>query len=159
MFNLSSYYTRSPSSGIWLLVYGEKFVGFIAIDASADSRDDETVTEAAKEDKKYLQRIARPGTSAVATIRHFYVMDEYRSTAIQNDLLEFAVRNTFEKERTVKSIRAIESTLDGWAIQAYQEQGFIVDKKIGKIGVLGWDVRSRVLTREKWEKSKGKKET
>lgn len=159
LLDIATYYGRSPSSGVWVLVYGDKFVGFVAVDASVDSRSDETVTDAAQEDRRYLQRIAKPGTSSVATIRHFYVMEEYRATGVQNDLLEIAVRNAFENDRAVKSIRAVESALEDWATRAYQDLGFVIDKKIGKVGVLGWDLRSRILTKEKWENSNVKKQT
>lgn len=123
-----------------------------------DSLSEETLNDADKDDKKYLQNKWRKGTSATASIRHFYAMEEYRGTDVQDDLLEYAVRHAFEADKTVKTIRATENTLDSWATRAYQRQGFLIDKTVGKLGLLGWAIRSRVLTRKQWEGSQKKAE-
>lgn len=157
MFNIAAYYARSPSSGIWVLRYGQNFVGFVAIDASLDALSEEPVTEAAKDDRKYLQNLARKGTSHSAVIRHFYVMEEYRPSDVQDDLLEYAIKHAFGSDRAVKSIRVNEDTVEKWLPMAYQKQGFAIDKKTANLGTLGWAERSRLLTRSKWEESKGKK--
>ncbi|KAI0704844.1 hypothetical protein BC835DRAFT_1261925 [Cytidiella melzeri] len=157
MYQIEPYYTRSPASGVWILEYGEKFVALIAIDASVDSLSEETLNDANKDDKKYLQNKWRKGTSSTASIRHFYAMEEYRGTDIQEDLLEYAVKHVFEAEKTVKSIRATENELDSWATRAFQRQGFVIDKTVGKLGISGWKLRSRVLTRKRWEENEKKK--
>lgn len=157
MYQIEPYYTRSPASGVWILEYGQKFVGLICVDASMDSLSEETLNDANKDDKKYLQNKWRKGTSSTANIRHFYTMYEYRKTEVQDDLLEYAVKHAFEADSTVKSIVATENTLDRWATRAYQKHGFAIEKSIGKMGILGWELRTRVLTRKRWEELQKKK--
>ena len=158
MYQVEPYYSRSPASGVWILEYGQKFVGLICVDASMDSLSEETLNDANKDDKKYLQNKWKKGTSHTANIRHFYVMEEYRPTDVQEDLLEYAVKHVFGADRTIKSIVATENTLDGWATRTYQKEGFAVEKTIGKVGALGWPLRRRVLTRKRWEEKQKKGE-
>lgn len=54
--SIKDHYSLSPASGFWIVEYGDKFVGLIAIDASTE--DDST---------------KRPEAKTTATIRHFYV--------------------------------------------------------------------------------------
>lgn len=154
---MEAYYSRSPASGLWLLEFGDKFVGLIAIDASLDSQSNETL-DSLQNDKKAQQRTTKKGTSSVATIRHFYVMEEYRSTYVQDDLLQHAVKQAFQSDKTVKMIRGVECTLDKWATKAYRKAGFIVEQVIAKLGILRWSVRTRVLKRSQWEESLKKSE-
>lgn len=151
MYQIEPYYTRSPASGVWILEYGEKFVGLICVDASMDSLSEETLNDANKDDNQYLQKKWKKGTSSTANIRHFFAMEQYRSTDIQEDLLEYAVKKVFEADKTVQSIYVTENTLDSWTSRAYQRQGFVVEKTVGKVGILGWELRTRVLTRKRWE--------
>lgn len=148
MVNIYDYYfKRSPASGFWILEYGDKFVGFIAIDASADSTFEERITSGAKK----VKDTKITGTSSIATIRHFYVYDKYRPALAQDDLLRFAVEHAFTSDKKVMSIHAADNSLASWASAAYRRQGFIISKVIGKVGVLGWPVKSRELSRKRWE--------
>ena len=55
--DIGKYYSlRSPASGFFILEYGDKFVGFIAVDASIDSTSEETSIASVKsnEDFKHL---------------------------------------------------------------------------------------------------------
>ncbi|KAI0348050.1 hypothetical protein BDW22DRAFT_1350191 [Trametopsis cervina] len=151
LYQIEPYYSRSPSSGVWILEFGPKFVGLVCVDASQDSLSEETLKDADKDDKKYLQNKWRKGTSNTAVIRHYYVMEQYRETGITDDLLEYVIKQTFNNDKTVKSIRATESRLEKWTTKALQQQGFTIEKTVGKLGLLGWELRSRVLTRKVWE--------
>lgn len=82
-------------------------------------------------------------------------MEEYRSALMQEDLLHFAVEQAFSTDRKVKKIKAVDSALQPWAGAALAKEGFATEKQLGKIGILSWAVRSRVLTREKWEQTSG----
>ncbi|KIP11990.1 hypothetical protein PHLGIDRAFT_27606 [Phlebiopsis gigantea 11061_1 CR5-6] len=152
ILDFHAYYARSPASGFWILEYGKKFVGLIAIDASLDSTSDKTVVSNGNPSQvaAVQKETSKRGTSEVATIRHFYVMEEYRSTLMQEDLLHFAVQQTFSMDRKVKKIKAADSTLEPWGGAAMTKEGFTTEKQLGKMGILGWAIRSRVLTREKW---------
>ncbi|KAI0094651.1 hypothetical protein BDY19DRAFT_913875 [Irpex rosettiformis] len=158
MYQVEPYYARSPASGVWILEYGEKFVGLICVDASMDSLSEETLNDANKDDRKYLQNKWEKGTSHTANIRHFYAMTEYRKTGVQEDLLEYAIKHVFETDKTVKTIVATENTLDDWTTRAYRKEGFGVDRVVGKMGILGWELRRRVLTRKQWEERQKKAE-
>lgn len=155
ILDLHAYYSRSPASGFWILEYGVKFVGLIAIDASLDSTLDTTVSSNgnAAQIAAVKKQTSKKGTSEVATVRHFYVMEEYRTTFMQEDLLQFAVQHTFSKDSKVKTIEAVDSTLELWAGKAMTKEGFSVEKTLKRIGILGWYTRSRVLKRGRWEQN------
>lgn len=78
-------------------------------------------------------------------------MEQYRETGITDDLLEYVIKQTFNNDKTVKSIRATESRLEKWTTKALQQQGFTIEKTVGKLGLMRWELRSRVLTRKAWE--------
>ncbi|OBZ79341.1 hypothetical protein A0H81_00752 [Grifola frondosa] len=144
--DIVAYYSRSPASGFWLLEYGTRFVGLIAIDASTDSLSEETV--AAKGRVNTSQ-----GTNTDATIRHFYVEEAYRKTFIQNDLLAHAIAHAFSNDAAVQRIRAAESPLQRYIGDALREQGFQLEKKTERIGALRWQNSIRVLDRKRWKLS------
>ena len=152
MIDFEAYYSRSPASGIWILEYGSKFIGLIAVDASLDSESEQTLSSNVDDpqNKAIRKQIGKKGTSSVATIRHFYIMEEYRRAFVQEDLLHFAVSHAF-KDPKVKVIRAVDATYDKWKAAAFTKEGFSVEKELRRIGVLRWIVRSRELTRERWE--------
>lgn len=144
MSDISGYYSRSPSSGFWILDYGERFVGLIAIDASqADT------ASGAGSSKKTLK-----GTSATATIRHFYVTEEFRASGVQDDLLTHAVRHTFRSDAAVLRITAHESSLIPYIPKCLGKHGFQkVDKAEKVVGLFRWKFCMRILERGNWEKS------
>ncbi|EKM61012.1 uncharacterized protein PHACADRAFT_247306 [Phanerochaete carnosa HHB-10118-sp] len=153
MIDLQAYYSRSPSSGIWIFEYGSKFVGLLALDASLDAALDKTFSTngTPAQNNAIKKQFSKKGTSQVATIRHFYVMEEYRAALAQEDLLHFAVSQAFTEDHKVKVIKGIDSDLDRWKEAAFTKCGFIVEKGLRSIGLFGWKVRSRGLTRERWQ--------
>jgi hypothetical protein len=153
LLDLSEYYTRSPSSGLWILEFGEKFVGLLALDASLDSMSVKTFSSNgnASQTAALRKQLSKKGTSAVATIRHFYIMEEYRPALIQEDLLEYAVSQAFSKDPKVKAIKAVDSDFEKWKAAALTKEGFVVEKELKRVGLLRWKIRSRELTRERWE--------
>ncbi|KAJ7169933.1 hypothetical protein C8R46DRAFT_1090588 [Mycena filopes] len=117
----------SPASGFWMVDYGERFVGLIAIDASEET----------------------------ATIRHFYVQEPYPATGIQDDLLSHAVNHCFNAHSgTVQHIRATDSSLVPYVGKALQNAGFVLDEHTETVGVLRWKLRTRLLRRDIWEKKR-----
>ncbi|KAH7915808.1 hypothetical protein BJ138DRAFT_1122328 [Hygrophoropsis aurantiaca] len=139
MVDIPIYYSRSPSSGFFILEYGDTFVGLIATDASEDSMSDKTVTT--------NNHAASKATLRVATIRHFYVEEPFRKIKIQNDLLQHAIRHTFEGGTTVDSISATSSPLIEYIRISLQENGFQYDKTARHVGIYGWKVTKMVLKR------------
>lgn len=155
ILDIRSYYSRSPASGFWILEFGDKFVGFIAVDASLDATSEDTVISSATQGSKASRKevvSTKAGTSSIATIRHFYVKEEYRPALSQDDLLHHAIQHAFNSDKAVGEIRVTDLELASWASQAFRKQGFIIDKQVAKVGVLGWSIRERVLTRERWKK-------
>ncbi|KAH9937645.1 uncharacterized protein B0H18DRAFT_971585 [Fomitopsis serialis] len=65
LVNIAAWYARSPSSGVWILEFGDKF-------------------SLAKRGKKAE---FPKGTSYTAVVRHFYVDEAYRPAGAQHDLL------------------------------------------------------------------------
>jgi len=122
--DLEAHYARSPSSGFWILEYGVRFIGIIALDAFVTT----------------------------PTIRHFFVEEEYRTSDIQTDLLSYAVGHAFRSDDRVQRIQARDSPLVPYARQTMRSSGFQLEKHIDKVGVFGWKLGVRVLERAEWEK-------
>lgn len=154
LVKIREYYSRSPSSGIYFLEYGTRFVGLIAIDASTDSTSNEVIVSADSRARLSFTK----GTSETAVIRHFHVEDPYRVANVQTDLLEFALKHTFEANSKVKSVKATELSLVKYYGKALREQGFKVEGVLDKVGSLGWQRKTWVLGRQTWEKRE-KRET
>lgn len=152
--DISLYYARSPSSGFWILEYGERFVGLIGLNASRDSTSNAIIAEALATEKRPKQSLSTSkGTSSTATIRHFYIDEEYRSSEIQNDLLAHAVNYAFRASPALQSIQAMDSPLMLYARKSLQNAGFQLDHHTEKVGIFGWKLGMRVLERGAWEKS------
>ena len=154
--NLQKYYARSPSSGLFILEYGDKFVGLIAIDASKDSQSEQGLVKQTEQGKSVIADETRnffsSGTSSVATIRHFYVEEHFRKSNVQQDLLAFAARHVFTMARDVKVLKASATPLLGYKYTCLRELGFSVEKQASKLGILGWRVDAMSLERVRWEK-------
>ncbi|THV04894.1 hypothetical protein K435DRAFT_826698 [Dendrothele bispora CBS 962.96] len=127
--NISEYYNRSPSSGFWILDFGERFVGLIAVDGASETKK-------------------QPAETAI--IRHFYVDEPYRVAGVQKDLLEHAVRHTFDSDPTVQRIETTTSALTSYAQRSLAELGFRTVEKTKRVGILGWELERRVLERGDW---------
>jgi len=147
--DLKAYYSRSPSSGFWILEYGVRFVGIIALDASPDSTWDGPSTLTTTKRNASVKK-----SSPTAIIRHFFVEEEYRSSEIQTDLLSYAVRHAFTSDDTIQQIKASDSPLASYARQTLRSSGFQLEDHTDKVGVFGWKLGVRVLERAEWEKRK-----
>lgn len=140
--DIPKYYSKHPSSGFWVLEYGELFVGFIALDASPDDSDILTKEPKAKK------------TTRTAIIRHFYVDEPYRPAGVQKDLLVYAVNHAFNKDQNLDRIQAIESPLIPYVRKCLRDSGFQLEQyTTDRVGVLRWKEGIRVLEKEHWPKS------
>jgi Acetyltransferase (GNAT) family len=154
VLNILGYYSRSASSGFWILEYGERFVGLIALDASFDSTDDETINTKTVTKKKRISN--SKGTSPTATIRHFYIDEPFRTSGIQSDLLIHAVQHAFGSDPALRRIRAPDSPLVPYARGALRQAGFQLDQHTEKVGLLGWKLGMRILEKADWKKADDK---
>ncbi|KAG6879705.1 hypothetical protein C0992_012553 [Termitomyces sp. T32_za158] len=139
MNDLLAYYSRHPASGLWICEFGDLFVGLIALDVTS-----ETV---AKKGKKAFEKSP---TSAI--IRHLYVDELYRSSGIQEDMLTHALRMAFNAEPALKVVDAYESQLIPYVRNCLRDASFVFEENTKRIGVFGWQLGKRSLSREDWEK-------
>jgi len=135
--DIQTYYMREPASGLWLLEYGNTFVGLIAVDAT------QTAGKANKGEKR------KPKT---AVIRHFHVEENFRTANIQDDLLAYAVDNAFERDLKLERIEAFDSPLVPYLRPCFRAAGFELDHHTKTVGILRWTLGTRYLEREKWSK-------
>jgi GNAT superfamily N-acetyltransferase len=140
MSDILAYYSYSPSSGFWILDYGNQFLGLIALDASCDSVSTQfpSGSEAA---------------SKTAIIRHFYIDEVYRGSGIQADLLKHAVQSAFGSDDQVLRIRAVDSPLNSYIRSCLQGAGFAIEHPIEEVGLFRWKIDMRILERGVWERS------
>jgi len=149
LVNMQSYYMRSPFSGLWILEYGEVFVGLIALDASSDSESNDLVSSLDSGKKVEYKK----GTSRIATIRHFYVEEQFRGIGMQKDLLDHALRHTFSSISPVRTIKAADSPLVPYVKECLRSAGFQLQKHTDKVGLFAWKLGQRILERDDWEKA------
>jgi hypothetical protein len=154
LMNIQAYYARSPASGLWILELGDKIIGFIAVDASLDAKNDEQVTQQASEQLR--ASIRQTGTSRVATIRHFFAEEAYRRVNVEDDLLEFAVQSTFKGNGAVKSIRMLASPLRPAILDSLRRNKFAKGDREGAGGIQNWEFYWYTLERSQWEAGKKK---
>jgi len=131
LHDVMTYYSKSKASGFWILEYGDRFIGLIALDATK-----------AKETRKGI-------------IRHFYVEEEYRKTNIQDDLLHHAVQDAFDKSPALELIEGVDAvTLIPYIHDSYQRAGFRLSQEYDTVGSLGrWKYFTTRLHRKDWKKS------
>ena len=150
LVDVPAYYSRSPSSGFWILEYGDRFVGMIALDASLDADVDTVVTpDTVKKDRSGKIKMTK-GTSRIATIRHFYVEDPYRRVGMQDDLLDYALAHAFSSDAMLESVRVVESPLRKYIVETLNKHNFKVERKAERVGALRWQNRVRILDRQQW---------
>ncbi|KAJ8596918.1 hypothetical protein M405DRAFT_780660 [Rhizopogon salebrosus TDB-379] len=153
--DIAKHYQRSSSSGFFILEYDGKFVGLIAIDASKDSQSQDTLMDNNKLPPslhtKKKKDITSLGSSPVATIRHFYIVEPYRTTGIQEDLLAHAVQHAFKADLAVKEIKATTTSLIPYTQKCLRKAGFVLEKPLDKLGMYGWKSELVVLRRTRWE--------
>jgi predicted GNAT family acetyltransferase len=150
MSDILSYYSRSPSSGFWILDYGNQFLGLIALDASYDSpstQSDSSQKSTGSANEAATQR----GSAKTAIIRHFYIDEVYRGSGIQADLLGHAVQSAFDSDDQVLRIRAPDSPLHPYIGSCLQEGGFAIEHPIEEVGLFRWNIVMRTLERGVWE--------
>lgn len=160
--NLQKYYARSPSSGLFILEYADKFVGLVAIDASKDSQSEQGLVKKNEHGHILADRTKdfySTGTSSVATIRHFFVEERFRKSNVQQDILAFAARHVFTTTQDVKVLKASATPLLGYKYDSLRELGFSVEKQGGKLGIFGWRVDAMSLERARWERRERSKES
>ncbi|KAG5342420.1 hypothetical protein J132_09858 [Termitomyces sp. J132] len=139
MIDMHAYYSRQTASGLWICEFGDHFVGLIALDANPEM--------ATKTRKNSSNK-----TPVSAIIRHFYVDEVYRSSGIQEDLLTYALRMAFDAEPGLKVVNAYDSQLIPYVRTCLRDASFVLQETTKKIGVLGWQLGRRSLSREEWEK-------
>ena len=146
--NIPAHYSRSSASGFWVLEFGDRFIGTIAIDASP---------ETSPQDKPDKKGKGKEMTSPVATLRYLYVDEPYRAIGMQKDLIDHAVKHTFTSSTVVQSIKAADTPLIRYIRLGLRQAGFELQKNTKTVGLLGWKLGERVLERAVWEKSVKKK--
>jgi hypothetical protein len=121
-----TYYNKSPASGFWIFEHGDTFVGLIALDANDARR-------------------TRKGI-----IRHFYIVEAYRKTRIQEDLLKHALKNAFDNESAIEAIEAVDAVeLAPYIHDCYKKAGFRLGEGYQSAGILGhWKYHKTALQRK-----------
>lgn len=140
-----------------MLDYGKNFVGLIALDASLDSQRNDPVSRNGKNTTSPKQGQKHgDDTAQVATIRHIYVYESYRSANAQKDLVQYAVDHAFKSNKTVNSIRATPSPYSTYIGKALLSEGFRV---VGYGEAVGFLKRKSIvyeITRESWAATKSR---
>lgn len=146
--DLGRYYARAPASGLWTLHLGERFVGLVGLDASADA------SFAAPESASR----AEPATPPAAVLRHLYVEEQYRAARAQDDLLAHALRTAFGTPGGPASVRARTTGVQGYVEDALRRAGFVSDERAegwaGTVGLLKWRKREWTLQKTEWESNR-----
>lgn len=124
--SISDYYSKNPASGFWILEYGNKFVGLIALDAAQHS-------------------------SKTGLIRHFYVDEMYRPANIQDDLLKHAVNYAFAKSSSLQRIEAQDSPLVPYLRPCLRKAGFALEHPTEHVGVFRWKLVKCYLEKGDWK--------
>jgi len=156
LVDIQAYYARSPASGLWLLEFGDKIIGMIAVDASLDATNDESITPQTP-GEGLKEALERRGTSRIATIRHFFAEEAYRRVKIEDDLLEFAVESTFMADESVSTVRILASPLRPAILESLRRNRFSKGDRVESIGMLSWEVCWYNLERARWEAAKREK--
>ncbi|RDX55914.1 hypothetical protein OH76DRAFT_1370484 [Lentinus brumalis] len=150
LHDIPTYYSRSPSSGFWVVEYGDRVLGLIGLDASLDAESDAKVPEnTTKKDKDGKVALSR-GTSPIATIRHFYVDEQYRPAHLADDLLDHTLKHAFTSDAKLQAVRASESPLQRYISDALRKRGFHLEKKTERVGALRWQNSTSILEKEVW---------
>ena len=147
MADLLGYYSKSPGSGFWILTHNDLLIGLIAVDASPDS-----ISSEPPKNKRASggERQESKGTTGTATVRHFYVDEAYRPSGVQDDLLNHAVRFTFNSDNAIKRIQASELSLSPYIRKCLQGLGFSLAEETQSLGMFGWKLAARWLERDVW---------
>ncbi|KXN89978.1 hypothetical protein AN958_04983 [Leucoagaricus sp. SymC.cos] len=130
MHNPVAYYNQSPASGFWILEYGDKFIGLVALDVNDGKRTHKGI------------------------IRHFYVEEAFRNTGIQEDLLNHALTHAFDKSSALDSIEATDAPrLIPYLHECYEKSGFKLGRGSQSVGIFGyWKYCTTALQRKDWKR-------
>ena len=155
MPDIPAYYSRSPSSGFWVIEYSGRIIGLLGLDASLDADSDAVIAESTiKKDKNGKVALSK-GTSTIATIRHFYVEEQYRPAGLADDLLDHALKHAFTSDAKLQAVRASESPLQKYITEALRKRGFRWEKKTERMGALQWQTSTSILEKERWAAAQG----
>ncbi|GJJ08419.1 hypothetical protein Clacol_002635 [Clathrus columnatus] len=155
-----THYNQSPASGFLVLSKEERVIGFIAIDATKSSTPSPT---------KNNNKLKKNETHEVAIIRHFFLDSLYRSTGVQEDLLNLAVSRAFTAKSAplTDKVRIIDSDLQRYKRKAIGIVGFRRVREWDGEGPEEWSTgvfrrkfRWLEINRKEWEarQNKNKKE-
>ncbi|KAI0724501.1 hypothetical protein C8T65DRAFT_626693 [Cerioporus squamosus] len=147
--DIPTYYSRSPSSGFWVVEYNGRVIGLIGLDASLDAESDAGVAANTIKDKDGKVALSR-GTSPIATIRHFYVDEQYRPANLADDLLDHALKHAFTSDVKLQVVRASESPLQRYISDALRKRGFRPERKTKRVGALRWQNSTSIVEKERW---------
>jgi len=125
----------------------------IAVDASLDAANDESITQETS-GEQLRDALERKGTSRIATIRHFFAEEAYKSAKIEDDLLVFAVESTFKAHKSISAIRILASPLRPAILESLRRNRFSKGDRVESVGMLGWEVCWYSLERSRWEAAK-----
>ncbi|TFK77050.1 hypothetical protein BDN72DRAFT_830218 [Pluteus cervinus] len=131
--DLAGYYGKGSSSGLWILEYGNIFVGVIALDGG-------TTAPGSKSEKP----------KKTGFIRHFYIDEPYRKSGIQTDLLEYALEHGFKAG--LESIEVIDTPLLSYQRDCLRTAGFRLVDYAKVVGILRWKTALRSLDKDAWLK-------
>ena len=134
--DLSSYYGKR-ASGLWILEYGNVFVGLIALDSGT------TAPGSKSENPK-----------KTGFIRHFYVDEPFRKSGIQSDLLNYALGQGFTGG--LENIEVIDTPLLSYQRDCLQTAGFKLVDYAKVVGILRWKTALRSLNKDTWLKQEKK---
>lgn len=144
--DISKYYSRSPSSGFWLLRHGKRFVGMLAVDATPSEKHPSAKSPALNDATLHNQT-----TSSTATIRHFYIHSPYRNRKLEQDVLLIALRSTFRSSPAVQQVQIVDSPFASNVRESLRWAGFKRQNAIKSIGVFRWRYAIYTLSRERFE--------
>ncbi|CDO75258.1 hypothetical protein BN946_scf184967.g11 [Trametes cinnabarina] len=133
LVDIPAYYSRSPSSGFWILEWDDRFIGMIALDASLDADQDQQLAQGTVKKDRTGQVKMTKGTSKIATIRHFHVEDPYRPAGMQDDLLKYALDHAFKADTKLEGVRAISSPLREYISDSLKKHGFRLESKAERV--------------------------
>ena len=146
---INNYYSKNPSSGVWLYEFGSNFVGLIAIDTEdSTSHHNDTKVNSNKKSKS-SKSSSSSSTSPTAIIRHLYVTEPYRAANAQDDLIDFAIQKIFSQTDKQKIVIKTSPLLE-YITSSLKKVGFKVINRGEPVGLIGWPMETYELCRERW---------
>lgn len=94
-----------------------------------------------------------PSEDVIRKKNRCYVAELYRSAGIQDDLLAYAIRHTFEVP-SIETIKVEGSPLIAHIQSALLSTGFVQGRKVKSLGLLKWPLYEMTLDRTRWKGGK-----